>query len=143
MILLLDARAAEVRLPPEVTHSATARAFVASIAATAPGFDPGRIDDVRLAVSEAVTNAITAHQRTGSDAPVVVRCAVTEGVLVVEVTDRGGGMVAPDGRRLDVSDLPDRGLGIPLMRSLADEVVFVGTPGGTLVRLAFAFRIPT
>ena len=138
MIPHLDAPAAEVHLPPEVAHLATARAFVGAIAATAPGFDPGRIDDVRLAVSEAVANAIAAQGRVGSSEPVVVRSAPVGGRLVVEVVDHGGGMVAPDGGTVEVADLPEGGLGIPLLRALADEVTLDDSPGGTAVRMAFA-----
>lgn len=140
MIPVLDDTAAELRLPPTVGQIATARAFVGSIAATTPGLDESRIDDVRLATSEAVANAVTAQRRNGRTDRIVVRCSADGLLLVVEVIDNGGGMTAPGGGPIDVGDLTEGSLGIPLIRALTDQVVFDDAPGGTVVRMAFRLR---
>src|SRR5947199_224159 len=83
------------------------------------------LDDLRLAVTEALANAIDAEWRkpTGERAPVVVRCDLEPGRIAVEIHDEAGGF-DPDA----VPTHPEvtkparlkyeRGLGIPLMREL-------------------------
>lgn len=140
MIPPLGGDVAELLLPPAIVMLGIARAFVGAVAASAPGLDASRVDDVRLATSEAVANAVTAQQRVGCADRIVVRCCVDGPLLVVEVIDRGGGVVEPVGVVADASDLDGGGLGIPLIRALADTVVFGEAPGGTVVRLAFRLQ---
>jgi anti-sigma regulatory factor (Ser/Thr protein kinase) len=73
-----------------VTH---ARRSVARFAAAA-GLEDERIDAVRLAVSEAVSNAVI-HAYPDRDGEVHVSAAVTPRELQVLVIDRGRGLRAP------------------------------------------------
>ena len=72
--------------------------------------------------------------------PVVVRCLTDDERVTVEVVDRGRGF-DPDGvEALPAATDPRRlrhesGLGIPLMRTLTDEVCFVPAADGTTVSL--------
>jgi serine/threonine-protein kinase RsbW len=85
---------------------------------------------VRLAVSEAVTNAIKHGSSSKADA---VHIAVSEqaGALVIEVTDTGRFVprVTRDG------DVPEGGRGLEFMRLSMDEVDLRPGPDGTRVRL--------
>jgi serine/threonine-protein kinase RsbW len=104
-----------------------------------------RLDDLRLAVSEACANAVDAQLLAGSDAPLRVGIEVDDDEVAVTVTDHAGGF-DPD----DVSPIPpvtdpqrlrhERGLGLPLMRSLVDELTFSRTDDGTVVRLVVRTR---
>jgi len=102
-----------------------------------------RLDDIRLAVSEACANAVEATTRLGAhDEVVEVRCARLDDRLVVEVRDRAGGFdpdaLVPHPPVQSPERLHhERGLGIPLMRSLADDVAFVTDDEGTTVRLTW------
>src|SRR5207245_8129311 len=99
-----------------------------------------RVDDLKLAVSEACTNAIEAHDAIDTDERVIVRCRDDESGLEVQIEHRGAGF--------DPSTLPDhppvtdpdrlkfeRGLGVPLIRSLVDEVEIKSSSDGTAVRM--------
>lgn len=140
----------ELVIPPRAEFLAVARLVVAAAATVAPGLDEGRVADLRLAVSEACTNAMEATWRTHRQGvakqsgapfdPIEIRCLSDDTRLIVEVSDCGDGfslddLVAhppvADPSRLDF----ERGLGIPLIRILADEVEFNSGPGGTTVRM--------
>ena len=102
--------------------------------------DPGRVADLRLVVSEAVTNAIEAQGVVGAPDRILVRCRVDDDQVLVEVVDHGPGF-DPDA----VPDLPDvetperlrheSGLGVALMHRLADGAEVDSGPDGTTVRL--------
>jgi serine/threonine-protein kinase RsbW len=87
------------------------------------------VDAVRLAVSEAATNAVIHAYRDG-DGDLSVRASVEDGELLVVVADRGIGL-AP--RR----DSPGLGLGMPLMASVTSRFRVVSRGGGTEVHMAF------
>jgi serine/threonine-protein kinase RsbW len=107
-----------------------ARDFAVS-AAEAFGLDPEARYNVRLAMSEAVTNAI--RHGSSSEADPISILALGEGdSLVFEVKDtghfrpriaRGGGM-------------PERGRGLEFMRRLMDDVQVRPGADGTCVRFA-------
>jgi serine/threonine-protein kinase RsbW len=128
-----------LHLPVEPTAIGVARR-AAAVAARGAGLDPDRTDDLVVAVSEACTNALEAQQRAGVATPIEVSCRIVRRTLEVVVLDRGHGFapesIAPrpplaDPGHLDV----ERGWGIQLMRSLVDELAFVGTDDGTAVVL--------
>jgi len=95
------------------------------------GMSAEGIDAVRLAVSEAVTNAVIhAYRDNDSEGDLSVRAGVESGELVVVVADRGVGL-AP--RR----DSPGLGLGMPLMASMTSRFRVVSRGAGTEVHMAF------
>lgn len=132
----------EIRLeiPARAEYLALARQVVAAAAAVEPRFRTERIDALRLAVSEATTNAVESHADLGSDERIVIRCDLDEERIEVEVLDQGGGF-DPEGVPVvpPVSD-PTRleyehGLGIPIIRQLTDESEIRPSGTGTAVRL--------
>ncbi len=129
-----------LRVPAKSDYVALVRVVLAAAASIDPDSRDDRIDDLRVAVSEAVTNAVEAHRAAGTDSHVEVRC-FTEGHHVeVTVRDRGPGF-DPD----SIVSVPDaesperlffeRGLGLPLMRRLVDKTDIETGEEGTLVRL--------
>lgn len=139
----------ELELPPRPEVVSVARLVVAAVVATEPLFDDERSADLRLAVSEACTNAIQAQlagaAAGGSLEPIVLRCRVEPARIELAVQDHGGGF-DPSGldAHPEVTD-PARlefegGLGIPLIRMLADELRFERSPGGTTVVMSFEPR---
>jgi len=132
--------AVELEIPARAEFVALARLAVSALAAADGELADERVDDLKLAVSEACTNAIEAHSAIDTDERVVVRCWIDEAGLEVRISDRGKGF--------DPSELPDhppvtdparlkfeRGLGIPLIRALVDVVEFSSSGTGTEVRL--------
>lgn len=79
-------------LPATPTAIAQARA---ALEALAPQVGPERLSDLRLLVSEVVTNAVRHAGRT-ADARVVVVARPGPGCVRVEVHDEGAGFAAPD-----------------------------------------------
>jgi len=110
-----------------------ARDFAVSAAAEF-GFGAEALWDVKLAVSEAVTNAIQHGSRSPDDS---VRIVATEesGSLVFEVLDTG--TFIP--RVVRRGELPEGGRGLEFMRVLMDEVDL--RPGRLGTRLRMAKRL--
>jgi anti-sigma regulatory factor (Ser/Thr protein kinase) len=75
---------AELRLPPEVTAPAFARAAVAAMAS---GLPEEVVSDIELLTTELVTNAVT-HAKMSQSEQIIVRLVLHEGVRV-EVIDPG------------------------------------------------------
>ena len=138
----------ELVLPARPEFLAMVRAIVTLIAETGSKLPSQRIDDLRLAVTEAFANAIDAERRKPDDErrAVVVRCDLDPDLVAVEVHDEAGGF-DPDA----LTPHPDvtkparlhfeRGLGIPLMRELTDQLEFRSEGGGTTVRLVLTSHL--
>jgi anti-sigma regulatory factor (Ser/Thr protein kinase) len=96
------------------------------------GFDAEARYEVKLALSEAVSNAIRHGSRSPED-PVRILAAEESGALVFEVVDTGS--FVPRVRR--GGRLPESGRGLEFMRLMMDEVdLRPSRRGGTLLRLA-------
>lgn len=115
-------------IPCDVTGLSALRAAAGALGSTA-GLAADRVDDLRVAVTEVATNAIThgggpAHARLWADRDGVV-CEVNgAGVL----TDRLAGRIPPPASS-------PRGRGLLLVNSLCDLVHVHTTDGSTTVRL--------
>lgn len=108
---------------------AAARAALADFAAKAGASDV-QIDGVRLAASEAVTNAVV-HAYRGGPGQIQVTAALTGRELWILVADEGGGMQPQ-------ADRPGLGLGLGLISQLCDDMAIVPrSGGGTEVRILF------
>jgi serine/threonine-protein kinase RsbW len=93
------------------------------------------LDDLKTAVSEACNNVVM-HAYGGESGPLSVRLTVGEDQIEVSVRDKGRGIPiqAPADDRL-------QGVGIPIMRALAQRTAFRPLEdGGTEVWLQFAGR---
>ena len=117
-----------------------ARVVVASAAELRPDIGAERIEDLKLAVSEAVTNAINAQSRVGRDDRIRLECHLTEDEITVVIHDHGGGFSSGDVPDLPEPDHPDRllhesGLGLHLMSMLTDESEVSSDDDGTDVKL--------
>src|SRR5437016_959108 len=136
----MTARAVQLEIPAGAEFVALARLVVSAMASAETQLSDDRVDDLKIAVSEACTNAIEAHDALETDERVLVECWADGERLEVRIKDRGTGF--------DVSNLPEhppvtdperlkfeRGLGIPLIRALVDEVEFSSSGAGTAVRM--------
>ena len=94
------------------------------------GMDEDGVGAVRLAVSEAATNAVI-HAYRDSEGGLEVRAHVDGAELVVVVRDTGAGL-APR------PDSPGLGLGMPLMATVTTRFQIVSQGRGTEVHMAFA-----
>lgn len=108
------------------------RAVVGALARSL-GFADERVQDVRLAVTEACTNVVRHAYHGGDPGRLDVAAELTADALAVTVSDHGTGLRP----RLDPGPGPG-GLGLPLMAALAERLEFGDSEGqGTTVRLSF------
>jgi anti-sigma regulatory factor (Ser/Thr protein kinase) len=111
--------------PPGVGQLRRAAAEIARQA----GMPAADIDAVRLAASEAASNAVVhAYRERAGD--LRIRARVDAGELHLVIADEGDGL-APR------TDSPGLGLGLPLMAHLSERFEIVSGPGGTEIHLAF------
>jgi serine/threonine-protein kinase RsbW len=130
----------ELAIPARADFLALARQVVVSVARTDDAFDDERLDDLRLAVSEACSNAIQAHSAIGSKAQIRISCRLRQGCIEVEVCDEGRGFDPDRVRSAPPAGDPERlffesGLGIPLMQRIADHTEIRSSSAGTRVRM--------
>jgi serine/threonine-protein kinase RsbW len=95
------------------------------------------LGDLKLALTEACSNSVRHAYRDGRDGTVEIRYELHVDRLAVEVCDDGEGF---DIGRVGVdpeADLMEGGLGIAIIRSLADEFELGGGEDGRGSRLRF------
>jgi anti-sigma regulatory factor (Ser/Thr protein kinase) len=98
--------------------------------ATRAGATAAQVDGVRLAVSEAVTNAVL-HAYRGVAGPIHVTAALADRELWILVSDEGGGMQPR-------ADRPGLGLGLGLISQVCDDMAIVShSSGGVEMRILF------
>ncbi|MEZ5168124.1 MAG: ATP-binding protein [Acidimicrobiales bacterium] len=137
-----DFRPGEIvlEIPARSEYVSLVRVVVAAAAEIEPDMDSDRIDDLRVVVSEAATNAIEAHGLHGLTDRIRIQCNLADDEVVVVVHDRGMGFDPSDVPELPEPGSPERllhesGLGVHLMRTLTDESEISSDEGGTDVRL--------
>jgi serine/threonine-protein kinase RsbW len=92
--------------------------------------------DLKLALTEAASNSVR-HAYAGADVGVVeISYELRPDRLVIEVTDDGEGF-DPTEERGAPEDLSEGGLGIAIIRAIADEVEIGAQPDGKGSRLRF------
>jgi anti-sigma regulatory factor (Ser/Thr protein kinase) len=107
-----------------------ARRAVAELAVAA-GMQGERLEDVRLAVSEAVTNTV-AYAYDGAPGDVHVIAAVVSGELWIVIADDGMGMSKRP------SEIRGLGLGLGLMARVSDALtILTRSSGGVEVQMRF------
>jgi anti-sigma regulatory factor (Ser/Thr protein kinase) len=125
--------ATRLRLGNEPEATAKLRSALDRVA-KASSLAPDATFDLKLAATEALTNAVK-----GASENCVVEVSIEgdEGAMDVEVTDRRG--FRPSFAAESVLKA-ERGRGIPLMLALVDEVEFASVRGVTRVRLRVSGR---
>jgi serine/threonine-protein kinase RsbW len=122
-----------IRIKPETARLAEVRRFVEEVAADL-ALDPEKVFDLKVAVSEACANAV---KHAGRETTLLQVSAFRHGErLTFTVSDNGTFRTPTPGR----AEGETRGLGLPLMVALVDEVTFSRTPSGTTVSLSVIIR---
>jgi len=128
--------AAVVRLevPAKSPYVAVVRLAIAALARET-GLEEEVADDLKIAVSEACTNAVLSNERSAPALPVSLLWSAEEGRIVIEVGDRG---VEYEPSSVDGTDTQTlrMALSVELMKSLVD-VCEIGPrdDGGMFTRL--------
>jgi anti-sigma regulatory factor (Ser/Thr protein kinase) len=137
----------EVTFTPLPAHVRTAR-LVATAVARRSGVDEALLDEVRLAVGEACSRAVEAHQRHCPAEPVRIEMTDTDERFVVVVSDHaptapaspsepveGEDQSAPPGQGAGTA-IP-AGFGLAVISGLADDVRVSSSSSGVSVRMSW------
>jgi serine/threonine-protein kinase RsbW len=103
-------------------------------------FPDDTLADLKLALTEACSNSVR-HAYDGGEGHVDISFELHDDRLVVEVADDGSGFEPEGAGRDEGAELTEGGLGIAIIRSIADEVEIGGGPGGRGSRLRFVKRL--
>jgi len=93
------------------------------------GMDAAGVADVRLAVTEAATNAVM-HGYAEGEGELTVTALVKEGELEIVIGDAGPGFH-------DRPDSPGLGVGLSIIATVAERLRVVSSPAGTQIHMAF------
>jgi serine/threonine-protein kinase RsbW len=122
-------------LPAAPGSAARARRIATTFARNAGG-SPAQLEAIRLAVSEAVTNAVV-HGYRGADGEISLTLRIEDGELWVQVADAGCGALAPPLR-------PGLGWGLTLIAVSSDRFAIAErSDGGTELRMRFGLADPS
>ncbi|MBO1910699.1 anti-sigma B factor RsbW [Sporosarcina sp. 6E9] len=118
----------EIRVPAKAQYIGIARLTISGLASRL-GFNYDEIEDLKIATSEAVTNAVQ-HAYQDKDGEVVVGCALFEDKIEIMIADHGESFnyeetkkdIGPYNELEEVEFLREGGLGLYLMETLMDEV---------------------
>ena len=127
---MVDFESREHSIHADLAHVKEARDF-AETAAAEFGFDADTRYQVKLAMSEAVTNAIQ-HGSSSREDPIRLAVSHEAGALTFYVQDTGRFVPRVDRG----GDMPESGRGLEFMRRLMDEVDLHPGSDGTLVRFS-------
>jgi anti-sigma regulatory factor (Ser/Thr protein kinase) len=118
-------------LPARAENVAVVRHAIGGLG-EALNIDDQTLADVKLAVTEACTNAVV-HAYPDGEGPLEVAAYLADGQLMLVVRDEGRGIVPR-------TDSPGLGLGLPLIATLA-EALELGTDDEERTEVRMTFRL--
>jgi serine/threonine-protein kinase RsbW len=130
----------EMKIPAQPEYVGVVRLTVSGIA-NRMGYSYDEIEDIKIAVSEACTNAVTHAYKSEEDGQITIGCRAYEDRLEVMVLDNGKSFnleevseqVGPVDKSTSVEQLSEGGLGLFLIESLMDEVKISSDAGVVVV----------
>jgi len=130
MKLLHTSRVVELKIPSELGYEKIAREAVATVARRL-GFTDDRIADIKLAVSEACTNAICYGSNEDARTKIIVILTADDEKLDIMIKDPGFGGVppieftTPDIHKMVEGTHRRGGMGLYIIRELMDKAEFL------------------
>ena len=141
---MLKSNKMEIQFLAQSANEAFARTTVAAFFSQ---LDPTveELYDIKMAVSEAVTNSIVHGYKGTSEGEVTIKCSYEEGHISIEVIDTGKGIEnieeAMTALYTTSEDEERAGLGFTVMQSMMDEVFVESKIGeGTSVKMKKSLR---
>jgi serine/threonine-protein kinase RsbW len=123
-------------IPAKAEYVSLCRLALSGLARVQP-FEDETLADLKLAITEAASNSVR-HAYSGGGGVVEVVFRLDGERLEVEVVDTGAGF-DPEPRDGNGDELSEGGLGIAIIRAIADEFELSSDPRGS--RLRFAKRL--
>jgi anti-sigma regulatory factor (Ser/Thr protein kinase) len=135
----------ELEIPPGSAYVAIVRLAIAALARGA-GLGEEAVEEFKIALSEACTNAVLVHEESSIHEPVEVRWIEEADRLIVEVSDRGPAPeLEKEADQFDSQGFSSRMLmSRVLLSALADGCEFLPRAGGgTVARLVLDRQRPS
>jgi serine/threonine-protein kinase RsbW len=132
-------RTVRLRVPAKPEYVALARLALSGLAAIAALSDE-LLADLKLALTEAVSNSVR-HAYRDELGFVSITYELRSDALAVEVVDDGNGFDPERPPLLEGEELAGGGLGIAIIRTIADELELHSEPGVRGSRLRFVKRL--
>jgi anti-sigma regulatory factor (Ser/Thr protein kinase) len=126
----------ELRMAPHPENLALARLALTGVGAVAGATDAA-VAELKLAVTEACTNAILHGYGASTGGELVVRYRVGTAALEVEVEDDGNGFNPEDPAADGASE--GQGMGLMIIRAITSDVKIESNPSGS--RISFVRRL--
>ncbi len=118
----------EIRFPSRKEYVGVVRLAISGLGQRC-NFTIDEIEDLKIAVTEACTNAVV-HAYKGKVGEIVVRCFPAKNVITVEVSDRGVGFnpktVVPGAK--GKGKTPSLGLGLTFIKSVTNDLKIKSVP---------------
>ena len=130
-----EGRTVRLTIPARPEYITLGRLALTGISRLRPLSDE-LLADLKLALTEAASNSVRHAYAEGSDGIVEIVYELHPDRLVIEVADEGAGF-EPGARGVDPEFLSEGGLGIAIIRAIADEVEIGSRPSGKGSRLRF------
>ena len=129
-------RAITLRIPAKPEYITLCRLALTGLGKLRPIGDDA-MADLKLALTEAVSNSVRHAYGASGDGHVDVRYELRPDALGIEVVDDGAGFDPDEAPAFDGSELSEGGLGIAIIRTIADEFEIWSKPGERGSRLRF------
>jgi serine/threonine-protein kinase RsbW len=135
-----DAPAIRLRIPAKPEYITLCRLTLSGLAELREiGVDT--LADLKLALTEAVSNSVRHAYGPDGSGHVDVTYELQLDRLGIEVVDDGEGFDPDEAPSFDGGELSEGGLGIAIIRAIADELEIESQPGRRGSRLRFVKRI--
>jgi serine/threonine-protein kinase RsbW len=137
-----DGRIVRLTIPARAEYIALCRLALTGLARLRPISDE-LLADLKLALTEATSNSVR-HAYGEAEGRVEIAYQLYGDRLVIEVNDEGEGFdPAEDGDVGDLENLTEGGLGIAIIRAIADDLHLSRGPKGRGSKLRFVKVLPT
>jgi serine/threonine-protein kinase RsbW len=131
-----DARAVRLTIPAKAEYITLVRLALSGLSQLRP-LSEETLGDLKLAVTEACSNSVRHAYQDGREGAVEVVYELHPDRLIVQVSDDGEGFTVGEGDDSEGTALPEGGLGIAIIRELADELELGPGMSGKGSRLRF------
>jgi len=136
-----DSRTVRLTIPAKPEYITLSRLALSGLSRVRP-LTEETLADLKLALTEACSNSVR-HAYDNDGGHVSISFELQDDRLIVEVADDGVGFEPETSRSNgDESELSEGGLGIAIIRSIADEVEIGGGANGRGSRLRFVKLLP-
>jgi serine/threonine-protein kinase RsbW len=135
-----DVRAIRLRIPAKAEYISLCRLALTGIAQLR-AIGEETTAELKLALTEAVSNSVRHAYGPSGDGHVEVTYRLRPGSLRIEVVDDGEGFDPDEAPSFEDGVLSEGGLGIQIIRSIADELEIDSAPGRRGSRLQFVKRL--